>query len=371
MAKHFVITPWEVKGKVEYDKLIKKFGTKHLDEKLLTRLKKHAGELHFMLRREIFFSHRDFDWILDKYEEGEKFVLYTGRGPSGLTHVGHIVPWIFTKWLQEKFNTELYFQLTDDEKFLIKPLTLEKVTEYAMNNILDIIAIGFDPKKTHIIVDTKHINYLYKIALRVAKHLTFSTVKAVFGFKTSSNVGIIFFPSIQIAPCFLPSEIAGKNVPVLIPAAIDQDPYWRPARDVAPKLGYYKPAQLHCKFIPGLGKEGKMSSSEPQTCIFMSDSEADVEEKIMNAFTGGRETAELQRKHGGNPDICSVFSYYFFLFEQNDEKLNEIKKMCKSGKLLCGECKARLVEKIVKFLKEHQKRREKAKKIVDKFMIRD
>ncbi|MCJ7720237.1 MAG: tryptophan--tRNA ligase, partial [Candidatus Hadarchaeum sp.] len=91
----FVVTPWEVKGKVDYTKLIKQFGTKPIDDGLLNRVKKHTSSLHMFLRRGIFFSHRDFDWILDKYEKGEIFFLYTGRGPSGHTHLGHLIPWIF------------------------------------------------------------------------------------------------------------------------------------------------------------------------------------------------------------------------------------------------------------------------------------
>lgn len=367
----FKVTPWEVEGQVDYNKLIEQFGTKLITEELLERLKKHTKDLHFLLRRRVFFSHRDFDWILDKYEVGEKFVLYTGRGPSGNTHLGHLVPWIFTKWLQEKFDTELYFQITNDEKFLVKNLSLEETTSYAKENLLDIIAVGFKPKKTHIFINTEYAKTLYKIAVKVAKHLTFSTVKAVFGFKNSTNIGMIFFPSMQIAPCFLPSELKGKNVPVLIPAAIDQDPYWRPARDVAPKLGYYKPAQIHSKFIPGLGKSGKMSASKPETAIFTTDTPEEVKKKIMNAFTGGRETAELQRKYGGNPDACPVFKYYQYFFEPDDKKLKEIYEACKSGNLLCGECKLGLVKKVQEFLKEHQKKREKARDHIDKFLVTD
>ena len=56
----FVVTPWEVRGDVDYDKLMKEFGTEKISEDLLKRIQKHTGELHFMLRRKIFFSHRDF-----------------------------------------------------------------------------------------------------------------------------------------------------------------------------------------------------------------------------------------------------------------------------------------------------------------------
>ena len=71
---------------------------------MLDRLKKHTRNLHFMLRRRIFFSHRDLKWLLDEYEKGNEFFLYTGRGPSGHTHLGHLMPWIFTKWLQDSYN---------------------------------------------------------------------------------------------------------------------------------------------------------------------------------------------------------------------------------------------------------------------------
>lgn len=368
----FVVTPWEVSGEIDYDKLVKQFGLQLLTEDLIKRIKKHTKDLHYLLRRKIFFAHRDLKWLLDEYERGDKFYLYTGRGPSGHTHLGHLIPWIFTKWLQEKFNAKLYFQITDDEKFLFKDeLDLEKVKSFAYDNILDIIALGFDPKKTFIFLDTEYSNTLYNEALKVAKHITFSTAKAVFGFKNESNIGQIFFTSVQAVPAFLESIKEGRNVPCLIPLAVDQDPHFRVARDVLPKLGYYKPAIIHSKFLPGLGPGGKMSSSDPKTTIFTTDTPEVVEKKIMNAFTGQRETAELQRKYGGNPDICSICQYYYFLFEQDDKKVEEIFEGERTGKLLAGEHKRDLVERVVKFIEEHQKKREKAKDQVEKFMLRD
>ena len=369
--KDFIVTPWEVSGRVDYDKLIKDFGTKKLTDPLLQRMKKHTGDLHFMLRRKIFFSHRDFDWILDKYEKGEKFFLYTGRGPSGNTHLGHLVPWIFTAWLQKKFDVELYFQMTDDEKHLVKNLSTDQTTSFAYENALDVLACGMDPKKTHIFSDIEYAKTLYKEAVKISKHVTFSTAKAVFGFKNSSNIGIVFFPAMQAVPCFLPSIQTGKNIPCLIPAAIDQDPYWRISRDVAPKMGYYKPAQIHSTFLPGLGPGGKMSASDPNSAIFTTDTPEQIEKKIMNAFTGQQATAALQKKLGGNPDNCSICQYYFYLFEQDDKKLEKIFEGERNGTLLAGEHKADLAKRVKKFMAEHQKKREKARKVLDKVMVKD
>jgi len=370
--EEMIVTPWKVSGRIDYRKLIEEFGTQPITDSLLERIKKHTGELHLQLRRRIFFSHRDLDWILDMYEAGRRFVLYTGRGPSGPVHIGHLIPWIFTKHLQDVFGAKLYFQMTDDEKFLINPeFTLEKSNRIAYENALDVIAVGFDPKKTFIIMDSERGGILYKIAVQVAKRITFSTVKAVFGLEESSNIGIIFFPAIQAVPCFIESVITGENTPCLIPAAIDQDPYWRVTRDVAPKLGYYKPAQIHCKFLPGLGKRGKMSASMPETCIFTTDSPEDVDRKVWNAFTGGRATAKEQRLHGGDPSICPIYYYYYYLFEEEDSKIKELEEACRNGDILCGECKIRLAERIKRFLTEHQKRREEAKDHIEEYLFRE
>ena len=63
-ADDFIVTPWHVEGDIDYDKLIKKFGTEKISSELQDRIKKIAGEGHFMLRRGIFFSHREMNRIL-------------------------------------------------------------------------------------------------------------------------------------------------------------------------------------------------------------------------------------------------------------------------------------------------------------------
>ena len=366
-----VVTPWKVKGKVDYERLIREFGTQPITDELIERIAKHTGELHLQLRRRLFFSHRDLDVVLDLYEKGVRFVLYTGRGPSGPVHIGHLVPWVFTKYLQDKFKTRLYFQMTDDEKFVVEDeLKLDEAKNFGYENALDLIALGFKPEDTFMIFDVKDIDLLYDIALEVAKRTTYSTARATFGFQDSTNIGWIFWPAIQAVPCFIHAKVAGENVPALIPAAIDQDPYWRITRDIAPKLGYYKPAQIHCRFLPGLGKGGKMSASEPDTSIFTVDQPEVVKRKIWNAFTGGRATVAEQKRLGGDPNICTIFQYFVYLFEEDDKELAERDAKCKEGVIMCGECKTELTERINKFLAEHQKKREKARNILEKFFIK-
>ncbi len=368
------VTPWEVKGNIDYDKLIKEFGVSKIDQPTLARIQKHTKELHPFLRRSIFFAHRDLNWALDQYEKGNKFFLYTGRSPSGPVHIGHLVPWMFTKWLQDKFDVELYFQFPDEEKFLFKDnLTFVQAQDSLHDNMLDVIACGFNPKKTHFIVDTKHANLMYPEAIKVAKKITFSTVKAAFGLTNEHNIGAIFYTSMQAVPAFLPSVIAKKKIPCLIPHAIDQDPHFRVSRDVIPKLGYDKPASIQCRFLPGLGgmtTDGKMSSSAEHTAIYATDDAKTIKNKINKyAFSGGQATVEEHRKLGGNPDVDIAYQWLMF-FEPDDKKLQQIHDDYKSGKLLSGEIKAILIERVQTFLAEHQARRKDAAKMIDQFMLK-
>ncbi len=366
-----IVTPWEVKGRVDYERLIREFGTQSITEALLNKISKFTGDRHIQLRRKLFFSHRDLDAVLDLYEKGTRFVLYTGRGPSGPVHIGHLVPWIFTKYLQDKFKTRLYFQMTDDEKFVIDDeAKLEETSKIGYDNALDLVALGFKPEDTFIIYDVEDIDLLYDIALEVAKRITYSTARSTFGFQDSTNLGWVFWPAVQAVPCFIHKKLTGENVPALIPAAIDQDPYWRITRDVAQKLGYCKPAQIHNRFLPGLGIGGKMSASEPDTAIFTTDSPDVVKQKVWHAYTGGKSTVAEQKKEGGVPDVCSVYQYFLYLFEEDDAKLAERERLCRTGGVMCGDCKKDLTERINKFLAVHQEKRERAKDSIEEFHIK-
>jgi tryptophanyl-tRNA synthetase len=139
------------------------------------------------------------------------------------------------------------------------------------------------------------------------------------------NIGKIHFASIQAAPSFSNSfpQIFGEvsNIPCLIPCAIDQDPYFRLTRDVAQKLKYPKPTLLHSKFFPALqGPQTKMSASDPNSGIFMTDTPNQVKNKInRHGFSGGRETEEEHRRLGGDPDVDVAYQYLSFFLDDDEE----------------------------------------------------
>ncbi|CAG8506752.1 5083_t:CDS:10, partial [Acaulospora morrowiae] len=381
-----IITPWTVEGAVvdgqaqaiDYDKLIEQFGTKHIDEELLKRFEALTGKkCHVLLRRGIFFSHRELEKILDRYEQKKPFFLYTGRGPSSTSmHLGHMIPFVFCQWLQEVFDVPIVIQLTDDEKFLFKSeLTLEKVREFSKENAKDIIACGFKLEKTFIFSNLDYVGKeFYHNIVRISKCITASQSKATFGFNDSDCIGKIHFVAIQAAPSFSNSfpQIFGSrsDIPCLIPCAIDQDPYFRLTRDVAHRLKYPKPCLIHAKFFPALqGPQTKMSASVDNSAIFMSDTANQIKKKINKyAYSGGGDTIELHRLNGGNPEVDVAFQY-LFVFLDDDEELNRIRQEYKSGKLLTGELKARCINVLQEFVGGFQKRKsEITDEILNQFM---
>lgn len=362
--RDFEVTPWQVSGLVDYERLIKQFGTQLLTAELRERLQKDAGERNFMLDRGIYYSHRDLDLALEDYEKGEGFFLYTGRGPSGPMHIGHIVQFYFTSWLQKRFKANVYIQVTDDERFLQeKGLSLEDTARYSYENILDIIAAGFDPDRTFIFQNTEFMGRMYRLTLRIAQKVNLSVVRAVFGFSGDTNIGFIFYPAVQIAPSLF------ERRRCLIPSAIDQDPFWRIQRDIAESLGYKKTAAIHSKFLPALtGPAGKMSASMPETAIYLTDQPKQVRDKIWkSAFSGGRTSIKEHRKYGGDPDVDVSFQWLYMFFEPDTRKVEELRQQYKEGKLLSGEMKQILIEKVNSFLQAHRDRREKAKDEIEKF----
>ncbi|RKO99138.1 hypothetical protein CXG81DRAFT_30288 [Caulochytrium protostelioides] len=366
------VTPWEVQGAegvdgrlqaIDYTLLIKHFGTRPIDAALLARFERLTGVApHRFLRRGIFFSHRELSHILDCHEQGKPWYLYTGRGPSsGAMHVGHMVPFIFCKWLQDVFHVPLVIQLTDDEKFLFKQeLKMDAALRFANENAKDIIAFGFDPANTFIFSNLSYMNPdFYQNVVRIQKCITTSTSKAAFGFKDMDNVGKLAFVAVQACPAFsstFPHVFGPKsNAHCLTPyfiangavvhnCAIDQDPYFRLTRDVAARLKLRKPALVHSKFFPALQGHGtKMSASDPNSAVYLSDTPAQIKNKIRkHAFSGGQVSREEHARLGGNPDVDVAYAYLTF-FLDDDAELADLEARYRQGTLTTGEMKDRCV----------------------------
>lgn len=298
--------------------------------------------------------------MLDFYEQKKPIYLYTGRGPSSDSmHLGHMIPFVLCKYLQDVLDCNLVIQMTDDEKFLFKDLTLEETKHFAYDNAKDIIAVGFNPDKTFIFMNTEYYGKMFDLILKIQKCINFNQASSVFGFTTADSIGRIAFPAAQIAPSFPAAfpDLFGerKDIFCMIPAAIDQDPYFRLARDIASRLGFEKPGSVYSVFFPALqGFNSKMSASAENTAIFMTDTQAQIKNKInKHAYSGGKDTLEEHRAHGGNPDVDVAFQYLKF-FMDDDAELETLSRLYRKGELLSGDLKKRCIEVLQKFVQDFQ-----------------
>lgn len=376
---------------VDYQKIIDTFNCSPMTDELLEKVAKlsHDGKVNHFLERKIIFAHRDFDKLVEEcLQQGENdFYLYTGRGPSSNSlHIGHLIPFVVTKHLQDMFDVPVVIQLTDDEKYLQdktgKPLTT--FWDYAISNIKDILACQFNPDKTFVFINSQSSHLMASAVIELGKRINYNQLHKTFGVTPETNIGSINFPIFQMAPAFastfpslFSSEVSAnhleqwRNDPVsylrvtrrlnqkkcLIVAGAEQDNYFRLLRDNAVQMGKLKPAVVYLKLLSSLkGKHEKMTASVPQSAIYLSDPPKKITSKINGSFSGGQETVELHRQFGGNVDVDVAFQYLTFLYIDSDD-LEKFRKGYQSGEMLSGELKNFTAKLIIKILEIHAEKR--------------
>jgi len=366
-----VFDPWEVKGDINYEKIVKEFGVS-----LMNKLPDIFNK-EIIFRRKIIFAHRDFQRILESIKNKKKFVMMTGLVPTGKFHLGHVL--VAQQFpIYQKLGAKIYIAVADLEAYNARGQSLEDSRKIAIEEyIINYIALGLDPKNVEIYFqserskDSKKSNAYYRLQNLLAKHITFNEFRAVYGDITPGKMLSSLIQASDMLHAQLPEF--ESSCPVVVPVGIDQDPHLRIARDMSKRIKSYKFTQLSSTYhqmLPGLkGVKSKMSSSNPNSFIALTDDPKTIKNKINKyAFSGGQQTLEKHKKHGGNPDIDVSFQYLKMLLEEDDKKLAQIEKDYKSGKLTTGELKSYTIEKLNSFLEKHQKEREKAKKVVDRYL---
>ena len=368
-----VFNPWEVKGDIDYSKLIKEFGLQPMNYANLPK----AFHNEVLFRRGIVFAHRNFGSIVSAIENKKPFVMMTGMMPTGKFHIGHMIlarQIIF----YQSLGAKVYICVADIEAYNARGQSLEESRQIAIEEyLLNYIALGLKPENLELYFqsdrskDGKRANAYYRLQNLVARHITFNEFKAVYGEITPGKmVSALLQASDMLHPQLPEFE---HPIPVLVPVGIDQDPHIRLTRDVIGRINNYnnfnfKELCSTCHtFIPGLNG-GKMSSSDATSFIALTDTPEEAARKVKKyAFSGGKDTIDEHRKYGGNPDI-DVSYQWLRIFEEDDVLLKKVYDDYKIGSLLSGELKNLLISKLNVFLTEHQKKREKARHVLDKYI---
>jgi tryptophanyl-tRNA synthetase len=360
-----------VKKELNYylDKM-QEFGLKPID-----RFLKYCPDPSKYMQLGITFAHKDLEIIAEAIADNKPWAVVSGLNPSGPLHLGHKAIFDELLWMQ-KHGAEVFIPITNDESYTVgKTKSLAEAKRIAYEEVIpSIIAMGFDPKKTHIFVDSDYPD-IYNVAMDLSNKITLNKAFKVFGFdqkEEGENPGTMFYRSaVQVAQILLPQyEEFGGPKPTIIPVGIDQHPYILLARDIAEKKGFIPPAEIVTKFLQSLKEPGKkMSASIPESCIFLTDPINVAREKIKNAFTGGSFSAEFQKKHGGVPEICSIFlllKYHFLNFNQ----IKKLKKDYENGKIMNSDLKKLTIKYVEKYLKKHQSKLKKAKERTEEFLLK-
>ncbi len=131
--------------------------------------------------------------------------------------------------------------------------------------------------------------------------------------------------------------------------------------------GFFAPSSTYHRFMTGLNGE-KMSSSKPESAIFLTDAPEQAKRKIMNSKTGGAVTLEEQKKKGGKPDECVVYELFLYHLIEDDKDLMKIYKDCRNGRKMCGQCKKYAVELMEKMLASIQNNRKTVGDKIKKYL---
>ncbi len=135
-------------------------------------------------------------------------------------------------------------------------------------------------------------------------------------------------------------------------------------------MGLLPPCSTYHRFAVGMTGD-KMSSSKPESTIFMDDDIEVMTKKVKRAISGGQATVEEHRRLGGDVTKDVAFQYLQFFFEEDDSALQEIREEYESGRLLAGEIKQICIDSATEWLSDLAEKRSQWEGRVDEFLAPD
>lgn len=360
---NFKIDPWSSANVLDedYDRLINEFGIEEISDIVRERFKEHR-----FIRRKVIFGHRDLEEIYKAIEKDKPWAVMSGIKPSGPFHLGTMTTAMEIVQFQQ-MGAKAYYAIADIESYEDNGISYEEAESTAVDNLADILALGLDPDNSYIWRQSEE-PIVKDVCFKVSRLVTNNMLQAIYGEKT---FGLYLAALIQCGDIILPQIVDGAQ-PTVVPVGIDQDPHIRLTRDLTRR--YYKkkkvdgevvqeefflPGATYHKLLPGLDGSEKMSKRNPNSYFTFNEPLDSIEKKVRSAYTGGRKNMEMQKELGGEPQKCMIYKILTYFFEDDDQKLAEEFEQCIRGELMCGEHKRACVKKVIEYVKEHRKEKEK------------
>ncbi len=292
---------------------------------------------------------------------GKKRIL-TGDRPTGRLHLGHLVGSLQNRVkLQDEF--EQYVMIADVQALTDNFSDPQKVRDNIRELALDYLAVGIDPAKTTILIQSMipeiaelTVFYLNLVTLeRVLRNPTVKEEIKQKGYEKNVPAGFAVYPVSQAADI----SAFGAN---LVPVGEDQLPMIEQTREIVRKFNslygdtLVEPEALlgKVKRLPGTDGQEKMGKSLGN-CIYLADDEKTVTAKVMGMYTDPK---RVHPTDPGNPEGNPVFIYHE-AFNPDKEEVEEFKSRYREGKVGDVEIKKRLAEVLnIMLLPIRQKRAE-------------
>ena len=292
----------------------------------------------------------------------KKHIIVSGDRPTGPLHIGHYIGSLKNRVaLQEEGNT-LYIMLADVQALTDNAQNPEKIRENVMQVALDYLAVGINPQKSTIFIQSMvpalpelTIYFLNLVTVnRLARNPTVKTEIQQKKFGESIPAGFFMYPVSQAA------DIAGFKAD-LVPVGEDQLPMIEQTNEIVRAFNrFYGPVLVEAKplipqmaRLPGTDGQAKMSKSL-NNAIFLSDTSDGVAKKVRGMFTDpGHVRVSDPGKVEGNP----VFAY-LDVFDPDKETVAQLKEQYRRGGLADSLVKGRLLEVLEAFLTPIRLRRQ-------------
>ena len=309
-----------------------------------------------------------------------KKTILTGIRPTGNLHLGHYFGAGKT-WRDIQDDYDFYLEIADVQALTDNFNDPEKVRINTFELAKDLLAIGIDPEKVHIFVQSQipeiaELTVFYSNLVTVARLQRNPTVKTeiaqkkeLFGNEGESiTYGFLGYPVSQAADI---TAFKGEIVPV----GDDQVPLLEQCREIVRKFNsiygdiLVEPQQLLSQTprIKGLDGNEKMGKSLGNA-IYLVDEPETIKKKVMGALT---DTNKIKKDDPANPEVCMV--YYYHQLVNDEDSVKTICSECKKGSRGCVQCKKELIEAMNNFLKPIQDKRkyyednpDEVKKILNK-----
>ncbi len=359
------IDPWGKALVEDYSRLIKEFGMQAFDIEMMPNPS-------MQMKRGLIFGGQDLNIIAEAIKKKKRFYCLTGIMPSSeKIHLGTEAVIQQIKYYQEN-GAETYVLIADVESQATRGVPIEEGKKRALEfHIPAYIALGLDAKKTKFYFQSEN-KKVSNLAAICSQKVTENEFRAIYGSVHPAKVMSAFT---QMGDILQPQ--LEEPMPGVIPVGIDQAPHIRMSRDIARRLktdyGFFAPSASYNKYTSALDGSFKMSKNESVGKIEIPENDRkELEKKLKKVLTGGRATAEEQKKKGGEPEKCIAFEYCKNHFIKEDSILAEMYQDCLSGKNLCGECKQKFLIKYAnKFYDDFDKKFEQAKKVIGKIKFVD